>query len=170
MCSLSDRCASLSVYFSRCLASPDSCSSAAPLPPLLFPLSLSLLAHLHWPLNIAKYFSVSKVAKIMEKYRVKIIFVCVRVCVGGRCICAYKWAWQHRHLPLYNFECFYTAKLLAYFNETTTWRLPTAATCPKAGQGAEQVGGQLLRRITRWSRAADWQAVRRGTQHITHIN
>lgn len=75
MCSLSDRCASLSVYFSCCLASPDSCSSAAP-PPFLS-LSLSSLSHLHCPLNIAKYFSVSNVAKIMEKFRVKIIFVCV---------------------------------------------------------------------------------------------
>lgn len=61
-------------------ASPRLTVAAVQPPPPSPPLSLPL-SHLHCPLNIAKYSSVSNVAKIMEKFRVKIIFVCVCACV-----------------------------------------------------------------------------------------
>lgn len=114
---------------------------------LLFsPLFLSPLSHLHWPLNIAKYSSVSNVAKIMEKFRVKIIFICVRVCVcvhiSGRgcsvtCLCIISSVFILRN-------CLHILMKLPH----DACQRPQHA--PRQGKkGKKGRGGGLLRRITR---------------------
>lgn len=117
MCSLSDRSVSLSVYFSLPRRAPPRLTVAAVPCPLPYPLPTLT----HCRLNIAKYFQCFKRCKNYEKFRVKIIFVSFSfsLCVWASYINGRGLA-LHRHLPLYNFECFYTAKLLAYFNETAT--------------------------------------------------
>lgn len=143
MCSLSDRCASLSVYFSCCLASPDSCSSEAP---------LSLLPLFHIPLPVAlpvKYCKIFQCFKRCKNYgkisRENHFHLCECVCVcvhmSGRgcsvtCLCIISSVFILRN-------CLHILMKLPH----DACQRPQHA--PRQDKEEEKQGGGLLRRITR---------------------